>query len=108
MLFRSSALRINATFFNVDVYLNKRSKLLNFKIKWLNLSSNKLWQVRFNLKKTVKEVHSEDMNLLISRKFDPEYDIRQNLPEEKGKEAKTNTAPMQRFVWANGFGVITN
>lgn len=102
-----SALRINTTFFNVDVYLNKRSKLLNFKIKWLNLSSNKLWQVRFNLKKAVKEVHSEDMNLLISRKFDPEYDIRQNLPEEKGKEAKTNTAPLQRFVWTNGLGVIT-
>lgn len=102
-----SALRIGTTFFNVDVYLNKRSKLLNFKIKWLNLSSNKLWQVRFNLKKAVKEVHSEDMNLLISRKFDPEYDIRQNLPEEKGKEAKTNTAPLQRFVWANGLGVIT-
>lgn len=102
-----SALRIGTTFFNVDVYLNKRSKLLNFKIKWLNLSSNKLWQVRFNLKKAVKEVHSEDMNLLISRKFDPEYDIRQNLPEEKGKEAKTNTAPLQRFVWTNGLGVIT-
>lgn len=102
-----SALRIGTTFFNVDVYLNKRSKLLNFKIKWLNLSSNKLWQVRFNLKKAVKEIHSEDMNLLISRKFDPEYDIRQNLPEEKGKEAKTNTAPLQRFVWTNGLGVIT-
>lgn len=102
-----SAIRINTTFFNVDVYLNKRSKLLNFKIKWLNLSSNKLWQVRFNLNKSVKEVQSEDMNLLISRKFDPEYDIRQNLPTEKGLEAKTNTAPFQRFVWANGFGVIT-
>lgn len=102
-----SAIRINTTFFNVDVYLNKHSKLLNFKIKWLNLSSNKLWQVRFNLNKPVKEVQSEDMNLLISRKFDPEYDIRQNLPTEKGFEAKTNTAPFQRFVWANGFGVIT-
>lgn len=102
-----SAIRINTTFFNVDVYLNKRSKLLNFKIKWLNLSSNKLWQVRFNLNKPVKEVQSEDMNLLISRKFDSEYDIRQNLPTEKGLEAKTNTAPFQRFVWANGFGVIT-
>ena len=102
-----SAIRINTTFFNVDVYLNKRSKLLNFKIKWLNLSSNKLWQVRFNLNKSVNEVQSEDMNLLISRKFDPEYDIRQNLPTEKGLEAKTNTAPFQRFVWTNGFGVIT-
>ncbi len=102
-----SIIRISTTFFNVDVSLNKRSKLLNFKIKWLNLLSNKLWQVKFNFKKAVKEVQSEDMNLLISRKFDPEYDIRQNLPEERGLEAKTNTAPFQRFVWANGLGVIT-
>ena len=47
------------------------------------------------------------MNLMISRKFDPEYDIRQNLPTEKGLEAKTNTAPFQRLAWTNGFGVIT-
>lgn len=102
-----ATLRIVTTFFTVDISLDKNSKLLNFKTKWLNLSTNKLWQVRFNLGKPVKEVQSEDMNLLITRKFNPEYDIRQNLPTEKGIEAKTNTAPMQRFVWANGLGVIT-
>lgn len=100
-------LRITTSFFNVDVYLNKRSKLLNFKIKWLNLSTNKLWQVRFNFQKPVKETQSEDMNLLVVRKFNPDYDIRANLPSEKGIEVKTNTAPMQRFVWTNGLGVIT-
>ncbi|MDE6139132.1 MAG: hypothetical protein K2F57_06645, partial [Candidatus Gastranaerophilales bacterium] len=102
-----AGLRISTTFFNVDIYLNKRSKLLNFKVKWLNLSTNKLWQVRFNLKKSIKEVYSEDMNLLITRKFDSGYDIRQNLPNKKGIEAKTNTAPFQRFVWTNGLGIIT-
>ena len=47
------------------------------------------------------------MNTLISREFDPEYNIRENLPAQKGMEAMTNTAPMQRFAWTNGFGVIT-
>lgn len=102
-----ATLRIVTNFFSVDISLDKKSKLLNFKTKWLNLTSNKLWQVRFNLGKPVKEVQSEDMNLLITRKFNPDYDIRENLPKEKGIEAKTNTAPMQRFVWTNGFGVIT-
>lgn len=102
-----ATLRIVTSFFSVDVSLDKKSKLLNFKVKWLNLLTNKLWQVRFNLDKPVKEVQSEDMNLLITRKFDPEYDIRQNLPTSKGIEAKTNTAPMQRFAWTNKFGVIT-
>jgi alpha-mannosidase len=100
-------LRIVTSFFSVDVYLNKLSKLLNFKFKWVNLNTNKLWQVRFNLNKGVKEVFSEDMNMLISRKFDQNYDIRKNLPHEKGIEAKTNTAPFQRFVWTNGLGIIT-
>lgn len=103
-----STMRINTSFFDVDISLNKRSKLLNFNIKWLNLLSNRLWQVRFNFKKPVKEVFSEDLNLLISREFNPNYEIRKNLPKEKGHEAMTNTAPMQRFAWANGCGVITD
>ncbi len=102
-----STIRIFTDFFNIDISLDKRSKLLNFKIKWLNVLSNRLWQVKFNLPKKIKETASEDMNMLIFRKFDPDYDIRKNLPKEKGYEAKTNTAPMQRFVWANGFGIIT-
>jgi hypothetical protein len=102
-----STLRVVTTFFSVDISLDKRSKLLNFKINWLNMLSNRLWQVRFNLQKNIKEVHSEDMNLLITRKFNPDYNIRENLPKQRGIEAKTNTAPMQRFAWTNGFGVIT-
>lgn len=102
-----STLRVMTSFFTVDVSLYKKSKLLRFNVKWLNLSSNKRWQVRFNFPTKVKEVKSEDMNLLITRKFDPDYDIRKNLPDKKGLEAKTNTAPFQRFVWANGLGVIT-
>lgn len=101
------AIKIDTSFFGVTVFLNKKSDLLNFKINWSNLLTNKLWQVRFNLQKPIKETWSEDLNEIIKRKFNPEYNIRENLPTEKGHEAKTNTAPMQRFVWANGFGVIT-
>ena len=100
--------RITTSFFNVDVSLNKKSKLLNFKIKWPNLLTNRLWQVRFNLDKKISETQSEDMNLLVKRKFNSDYDIRKNLPTERGHEVPTNTAPMQRFVWTNGFGVITH
>ena len=101
------AIKVETSFFGVIISLNKKSKLLNFKITWSNLLTNRLWQVRFNLDKPVKETQSEDLNELIKRKFDPNYNIRENMPKEKGKELRTNTAPMQRFVWANGFGVIT-
>ena len=100
-------IKIDTSFFGVKVFLNKKSGLLNFKIDWSNILTNKLWQVRFNLPKIVKETWSEDLNELVKRKFDPNYNMRENLPTEKGYEVKTNTAPMQRFVWTNGFGVIT-
>ncbi len=102
-----SAIRIETSFFSVIVSLNKKSRLLNFKIKWANLLNNKLWQVKFNLDDRVSEVFSEDLNMLTRRTFNPDYSIKENLPQEKGKEAMTNTAPMQRFAWTNGFGVIT-
>ena len=102
-----STIRISTSFFNVDISLNKKSHLLNFKVKWLNLLTNKLWQVRFNTQEPIIKTYSEDINLLLERKFNPEYEIRKNLPKEKGIEAMTNTAPLQRFVWANGLGIIT-
>ena len=95
---------IKTSFFDVQVEFGKT---INFKIEWDNKLKNKLWQVKFNLPKKITETQSEDANLLIKRKFNPDYDIRENLPDRKGLEAWTNTAPMQRFVWANGFGVIT-
>ncbi|MBP3820611.1 hypothetical protein J6G99_03085 [bacterium] len=103
----SCALRIETSFFGVNIYLNKKSMLLNFKIEWSNIMTNRLWQVKFNFDKKVSEVQSDDMGILIKRKFDPEYNIRENLPKSKGIEAKTNTAPFERFVWTNGLGVIT-
>lgn len=98
---------ISTDFFDVNVYLDKNSDILRFKINWNNKLTNKLWQVRFNLANPITETYSEDMETIIKRKFDPHYKIREHLPKTKGIEAKTNTAPMQRFVSAQGFGVVT-
>ena len=68
---------------------------------------NKLWQIRFNLKKPVYETYSEDMNTVIKREFNPEYNLREHLPKGKGIEVMTNFAPMQRYVGAQGFGIVT-
>ena len=47
------------------------------------------------------------MGNIIERHFDSSYDIRKNLPKERGIEAKSNNAPMQRGVFTNGIGIIT-
>ena len=96
---------IKTNFFDVQVEFSQ--ELVNFKIEWDNNLKNRLWQVKFILKKPVTETFSEDMNSLLRRKFNPDYDMRKHLPKEKGIEVKTNFAPMQRYVGCQGFGVIT-
>lgn len=96
---------IKTSFFDIQVEQNE--ELINFKIEWDNKIKNKLWQAKFNLKSPVTETYSEDLNSIIKREFDPDYDMREHLPKVRGIEVKTNFAPMQRYVGTQGFGVIT-
>ena len=95
---------IKTSFFDVEVELGDT---INFKIEWDNKLKNRLWQMKFNLKQPVSETYSEDMNTIIKREFDSFYNMREHLPKVKGIEVKTNFAPMQRYVGAQGLGVIT-
>lgn len=93
---------------NIMVELDNQSEFLNFKIDWDNTYTNHKLQVVLTTSEKIVETYSEDMNKIIKREFNSEYDIRNNLPKAKGLEAYTNTAPMQRGVWANGVAIITN
>lgn len=99
--------KIKNTILNVEVSLNKNSDLLRFKIKWNNNTKNHLLQAKFNLKAPVEKTVSQDLGGFLERTFDPEYDIRKNLPKTKGHEAKTNTAPMNSYVGAQGVNFLT-
>ncbi|MBE7704067.1 MAG: hypothetical protein E7Z89_08485 [Cyanobacteria bacterium SIG28] len=96
---------------SVIVSLDKDSDYLRFELSWNNSQKNHLLEVCFTLPEPIETVYSEDMNTLIKREFKPDYDIRSNLPQEKGVEAKTNTAPMQRGLLIdetkNNIGVVT-
>lgn len=96
---------IKTDFFDIKFY--KTEYLINFKITWNNKIKNALWQVNFTLPNAVKETYSEDLNKLIKRHFNSEYNLYSNILKARGMEIKTNFAPMQRFVWAQGFGIIT-
>jgi len=100
-------LKFKTSFFDVNVFVDKGSELIKFYINWDNFDKNKLLQVRFTLSDKITQTYSEDMDCLIKRTFNPDYNIREHLPKVKGIEAKTNTAPMQRFVGINGIGIVT-
>lgn len=95
---------IKTSFFDVQIEFGET---MNFKIEWDNKLKNHLWQVKFTLKKPITETYSEDLNSVIKREFNPNYDMRKHLPKTKGIEVKTNFAPMQRYVGTQGFGIIT-
>ena len=104
-IFEISGNTIKTSFF--DVKFERGESLLHFAINWENTLKDKLWQVRFLMPEPVRETYSEDMNTIIRREFDPDYDMLQHLPKKRGIEVKTNFAPMQRMVWAQGLGIIT-
>ena len=93
------------------VSLDTRATHLSFRFEWENSRKNHLLCVNFELKNPITEVFSEDMNTLIKRIYDSHYDIRKHLPKEKGHEARTNTAPMQRGLLidenGNNIGLVT-
>ena len=96
----------------LTVSLDKHACCLQFKFDWINTQKNHLLTSAFELERPIREVFSEDMNFLIKRIFDPDYDIRKNLPQTRGLEAKTNTAPMQRGLLidedsGNNLGIVT-
>ena len=78
------------------------------KIKYIiqnkKLNHHQFLCLKYN--KPITSTLSEDMNRIIKREFNPNYEIRNNLPTSKGIEAKTNSAPCQRLVWAQEYGAI--
>ena len=92
---------------DIKAGLDKYSTHLDFEIEWENTKTNHLTELVIDTLKPVESTYSEDFNNIIKREFDSCYDVRENLPKEKGLEVKTNTAPMRRGVCANGIGIVT-
>ena len=96
---------------SLNISLDNKATFLKFDFEWNNTRKNHLLEVCFELASDINTVYSEDMNSLIKREFDSEFNIRENLPKAKGIEAKNNAAPMQRGLLIdeaeNNFGVIT-
>ncbi len=95
----------------LTVTLDKEAAFIKFEFNWINTQKNHLLELCFELPEKIKEVFSEDMNILIKRNFNPDYNIRANLPKTRGIEAAANTAPMQRGLIIdenkNNLGVVT-
>ena len=98
---------VNGDILKVEISLDKYSKHLDFNIEWENTHKNHLSEFIIDTSKPIEKTFSEDFGNIIEREFDPDYDVREHLPKEKGIEVKSNNAPMQRGVCTNGIGIVT-
>lgn len=91
----------------LEAVLYNQSEMLEFSAKWNNKKKNHILQIGFKLREKITSTISEDLFGTVKRSFDPDYNIYKHLPAPRGIELKTNTAPMQRFVSAQNFALIT-
>ncbi len=91
----------------VDICLAAASARAEFEVSFKNSINDRLIKLKFPLKDKITETLSENNLGLIKRNINPDYDIKDYMPAEKNKELKTNSFPMQRFVWSQGLGIIT-
>ncbi len=88
--------------------LGSGAKFVKIDLKYENKSKDHKLQAVFDLEKPVNETISEDLYKTVKRNFDPNYDLNEKIPAPRGIELKQNTMPINRFVWTNGVGIITD
>ncbi len=103
----SRSIECHETIISTEIIIFAGSKRAEFITSWENSCENHIMQLKFNLPQKITQTVSEDTFGLITRNFNPDYRMEDHIPAEKGKELKTNSAPMQRFVFTRGLGVIT-
>lgn len=92
----------------MTILLKSDSDFAEFKTDYVNKSENHKLQVAFGLKNPIVETISEDLTKTVKRVFDPDYDLNDKIPAPRGFELKTNTMPINCFVWCQGVGVISD
>ncbi|MCR5260544.1 MAG: hypothetical protein K6C94_01775 [Candidatus Gastranaerophilales bacterium] len=93
---------------NMLMQINSGSNYVDFKCEYVNKSKDHKLQVVFNTQEPVTNTLSEDLFDVVERSFAPDFDINSQMPAPRGKEIKTNAMPINRFVFANGVGIITD
>lgn len=104
---RGRSSKLKKHLLNLKVILDNQNDFLEFKLDWENKSQNHILQLELKFDKPIDETVSDDLVGYIKRDFDPNYDVSKLVPAKRGVELKHNTAPIQRFVFAQGVGLIT-
>lgn len=91
----------------LDIMLYNNSKNVEFEARINNKKKNHKLRINFNLENPVNKTIAEDLITQVEREIDCDYSLFENLPAMRPVELKTNSYPLQRWVWAQNLGIFT-
>lgn len=89
------------------IKIDTNSPIIGIKINNNNKSKNHKLSAFVNMPKVIENTLSDDLAGIIERNFNKNFDINKQIPAPRGKEIKTNTMPVQNFVYTQGIGLVT-
>ena len=90
------------------IELGTNADFAKINLNYQNHSKNHKLQLRFNFDDAVEKTVSEDLFRTVERSFDKDFDLNAQIPAPRGIELKTNAMPINRFVYTQGTGIITD
>ena len=102
-----SVLRVYYYTVTLDVAIYNNSNGAEFEAQINNKKKNHKIQINFELEKLVTQTIAEDLITEATRKHDPNYSLFKAQPAKRPGELKTNSYPLQRYVFAQRLGVFT-
>lgn len=102
-----SILRVYLKNIELDIQLNNVQKFATFNLNIKNKNKNHKLQMVFNLDGLIKQTFAQDNLGIVKRNCDPNYSLFENEPAMRPFELKTNSFPMQNFVFAQNIGILS-
>ena len=97
--------------FEENIKLNfsicNNSKTIEIEADFINKKKNRFLEISFNTDKPVKKTTADIGTGEIERYHNPNYSMLNNMPPKNKEEVKTNLFPTEKYVKANGVGIIT-
>lgn len=91
----------------LDIIVYNNGAAAEFEACINNKKKNHKIQVNFELEKPVTRTIAEDLITEAAREHDPNYSLFKAQPAKRPHELKTNSYPLQRYVFAQDLGVFT-
>lgn len=102
-----SSLRLNFKNIVLSAVLENHCDFIKFGCKINNKTKNHKINLVLSLEKNITKTTAQDAFGVVSRKVDPNYNIRNFMPAKRPVELKNNIFAMQNFVCANKIIILT-